>query len=238
MNEQFATIPDIAVVVAAGGSGCRFGSNKLLSRLAGDGEPIFARCLGNILGAGVRLVVSTKCRCALEGLLPPQVEVLWAPGGASRSESVWNGLCALVESGNSSPWIAVHDAARPLATYGLLLSCWHRLVESGADGVVPVHPVADTIHCVSPEGELLSTPARPSLRGAETPQVFRREVLIGAYTRWHDSPGDFSDDASLVRALLPQSRILLLENSSCNRKITYPEDCFLGFGAPRPPMPR
>ena len=94
--------------------------------------------------------------------------------------------------------VLVHDAARPLAPASLVARIV-AAVESGADAVVPVVAVADTVKEVDDAGNVRRTVDRAALRAVQTPQGFRREVLVRA----HESAGelDASDDAGLVERL-------------------------------------
>lgn len=213
---------DIAVLVAAGGSGTRFGGNKLLAQF--QGEVVFTTCLRNLSGPGVKFVVATKTPEILAEYLPEGMEVLWAPGGDSRTASVGNALAELQKSGPLPPFIAVHDAARPLATYALLQQCRERLLAENADGVIAAHRVTDTIHQVDETGSIQATTPRSLLWAAETPQLFRSQILWEAYQAWKGEALPPSDDAALVHGVFPQSRILMLENPQNNLKITYRHD--------------
>ncbi len=233
MNSK-STTPSIVVIVAAGGTGTRFGGDKLLAPLE-NGETVFAHCLRNLQGPGVSFLVSARDSDALRKTLPQDLEtrVRWVPGGTTRAHSVGKALDLLAGQGILPDAIAVHDAARPLATYALLQECWGLLLrDPDACGVVPSHRVPDTIHLADPDsGALSQTPSRALLRAAETPQLFRIQALLEAHRRWTTLPeaeqGAFTDDASLVRAMLPGARILFCENSRPNPKITFPHDLLL-----------
>lgn len=222
---QMDRIKDIAVIIAAGGSGTRFGNgNKLLAQI--HGEAVFTHCLRALTGSGVHFVIATNDRDALETALPPNTDVTWVPGGATRTASVGNAVKAIADSERVADYIAVHDAARPFATYDLLRQCLAQLESSDADGVVAAHHVTDTIHQVNADGMLVETPQRDLLWAAETPQIFRGRILIDAYRSWENSsePKLFSDDASLVHWAFPNARISFLRHPLDNRKITFPQD--------------
>ncbi len=130
-------------------------------------------------------------------------------GGATRSESVRNALDAAPEASV----FVVHDAARPLVTVELVRRCVDAL-EEGYDGVIAAIPVTDTVKEVE-HGEVLRTPDRGRLWAAQTPQVFRADVLRRA-------SGEATDDASLVEAI--GGRVRVVEGTPENLKVTTPLD--------------
>ena len=130
-------------------------------------------------------------------------------GGATRSESVRLALDAAPEA----TVFVVHDAARPLVTAGLVRRCIDAL--DGFDGVIAAVPVTDTVKEVE-EGEIVRTPDRARLWAAQTPQVFRADVLRQA------ASGAGTDDASLVEAA--GGRVRVVEGAPENFKVTRPLD--------------
>ena len=135
-------------------------------------------------------------------------------GGATRSESVRNGLAAVP---NDASIICVHDAARPFATADLYATVVGAVI-AGADCAVPGILVTDTIKVVDKAGRVVSTPDRVTLRAVQTPQAFRSTVLRAA----HASAAEGTDDAALVEAM--GGMVVVVAGSEDNRKITYPED--------------
>jgi len=107
--------------------------------------------------------------------LGAQVDVV--AGGATRQESVAAALAALSPAVDV---VLVHDAARPLAP-AELADAVVRAVRAGAEAVVPVLPVTDTVKRVDGDGQVRETVPRADLRAVQTPQGFRREVLTAAY---------------------------------------------------------
>ena len=212
-------LPGLALLVVAGGAGRRFGrGNKLLLPLAG--EPVFLhslRRLGPLAGFRV-LVVPPAVREVFQQLLAerlPELSVTLASGGAERGDSVQNGLAVLPEEVR---WVAIHDAARPLAGPALLQACYDRAREVGA--AIPGHPVIDTLKRVAANGQIVETVSREALYGVETPQVFALEQLREAYRRAGTTR--FTDDAAVLEAAgFP---VAVVPNLSDNRKLTYPED--------------
>lgn len=149
------------------------------------------------------------------------VRVTTVEGGAERSDSVRAGLRAL---DRSCDVVLVHDAARALAPT-LLAERVLAAVEAGADAVVPGMPVTDTIKVVEDDGagagRVVSTPPRASLRAVQTPQGFRRSVLVAA----HESGLDATDDAALIERA--GGEVTVVEGDQLAMKVTTPLDLVL-----------
>lgn len=121
-------------------------------------------------------------------------EVVVVAGGATRQASVAAALAVLPEAVDV---VLVHDAARPLAP-SELADAVVAAVRAGADAVVPVVPVVDTVKVVS-GSTVTGTPDRATLRAVQTPQGFRRAVLARAHAQAGERTA--TDDAGLVEAL-------------------------------------
>ena len=154
-------------------------------------------------------VLREVCDRVVVAVPPDRVEPPdFVAGGATRSESVRNALAAAPEASV----VVVHDAARPLVTVELVRRCLEAL--DGVDGVIAAVPVTDTVKEVD-AGQVVSTPDRGRLWAAQTPQVFRADVLRRA-------SGEATDDASLVEAIGGSVRVV--EASPENLKVTTPLD--------------
>jgi 2-C-methyl-D-erythritol 4-phosphate cytidylyltransferase len=121
------------------------------------------------------------------------------PGGATRQESVWLGLAVLPPAVDV---VLVHDAARPLVPVDVV-DAVARAVADGAEAVVPAVPLADTVKQVVPGAPgrpepVVGTPDRGSLRAVQTPQGFRRDVLLAVHEKALQDGVDATDDAGLV----------------------------------------
>ena len=126
-------------------------------------------------------------------------------GGATRSESVRAGLAALPDDVTH---VLVHDAARPVP----VTDVWRRVLaalEQGADAVVPVVPVTDTLR--EREG---ATVDRERFVVVQTPQGFRVDVLRAA----HADQREGTDDGSLAEAI--GAKVVLVDGDPTNIKIT------------------
>ncbi len=135
-------------------------------------------------------------------------------GGKSRTESVKNGIASIPDSHNAL--IAVHDAARPLVTVGMIARGW--LAAGAEGGAVPAIPVTDSLRRL--EGAGSRAVDRSEYVAVQTPQVFRADLLKKAYA---DNPDAvFSDDASAFEAAGHEP--VLYEGSPLNIKVTNPGD--------------
>ena len=138
-------------------------------------------------------------------------------GGASRRDSVLNGLVAAASAVDPNDWILVHDAARPCLGKAEL----QRLIEdAGGDevgGILAV-PVSDTLKRADDDQRIVETESREGLWRAQTPQMFRHGMLLRAL---RDS-AHVTDEASAVEALGYKPK--LIEGSTKNLKVTFAAD--------------
>jgi 2-C-methyl-D-erythritol 4-phosphate cytidylyltransferase len=140
-------------------------------------------------------------------------------GGASRMESVRNGLAVLASTLAPTDWVLVHDAARPGLTAGLIEKLISGTGEHPVGGLLGL-PVVDTVkRCI--DGEACGTIPRNGLWLAQTPQMFRYQLLRQALSAATD-PESITDDASAVEALGLTPK--LVEGHPRNLKVTLPDD--------------
>ena len=210
----------VGALVPAAGSGVRLGPGapKALRLLAG--EPLLVHALRGLRAApSVGHVVvaappaDVDAVCAL--LEPWSVQVV--PGGAERQDSVRRALAALEPA---VELVLVHDAARCL-TPAALVEAVVAALRAGADAVVPVLPVADTVKAVDGD-RVTATLDRASLRATQTPQGFRRDVLERAHASGRPAA---TDDAGLVEAC--GGTVRTVEGSEDAFKVTRPRDLLL-----------
>jgi 2-C-methyl-D-erythritol 4-phosphate cytidylyltransferase len=145
-------------------------------------------------------------------------EVYVVAGGATRQESVSLAVASLAADIDV---VLVHDAARPLVPVELV-DAVAAAVRSGADAVIPVLPVADTVKQVVAE-VVVATLDRSVLRAVQTPQGFRRAVLVAAHAAADGA--DATDDAGLVEAMGVPVRTVA--GSAEAFKVTRPIDLLL-----------
>jgi 2-C-methyl-D-erythritol 4-phosphate cytidylyltransferase len=138
-------------------------------------------------------------------------------GGASRRDSVLNGLIAAVDAVEPNDWMLVHDAARPCLGRAELA----RLIEAGSRdqvGAILAVPVADTLKRAGEDRRILATEPRDGLWQAQTPQMFRHVLLLRAL---RGAPL-VTDEAAALEGL--GYKPLLVEGSPRNIKLTFPSD--------------
>ncbi len=214
-------------VIAAAGRGSRMGLEREKQFLPLLGVPILARSINIFTGhAAVQAVVAAlppgREEEALELIRPycRMEKVMAVAGGDTRQQSVYRGLQALPEE---IELVCVHDAARPLASAALLEKLLLAAAEAGA--AIPGLPPADTLKEIDKDGFVTATPLRSSLRRAQTPQVFRRELLEAAYEEAIRQGVEATDDAALAE--LAGYRVLTVAGEEHNLKITSPLDLAL-----------
>lgn len=220
-------------IILAGGSGSRMGAgcNKVLLTLGG--EPVIQRSIRAFEGLvdGVVLVSREEDIPAMGAMLAKSgLSAVVVAGGATRQESVWNGLCALPEGVEH---VLIHDGARCLVDAETIRRC-KASVEVHGTGVAAV-PVVDTIKQVDADGIVAATPDRSSLMAVQTPQGFRLPLIMEAHEAARQAGFTGTDDASLVERIGHPVR--LTQGNRRNIKLTTPEDinmaeAFLNGGLP------
>jgi 2-C-methyl-D-erythritol 4-phosphate cytidylyltransferase/2-C-methyl-D-erythritol 2,4-cyclodiphosphate synthase len=207
-------------IVAAGGSGVRAGTAKQWLVLGGEtvlrrAARALAECpLVDELVAVVPEGAEERGAAELAGLGKPARAVA---GGAARADSVRNGLAAA----EGSAVVLVHDAARPFATPGLA----RRVAEAAArDGAaLAAVPVTDTVkRAAAGDARVAETLDRRTLWLAQTPQGFRRELLLRAYEAAGAQAAAATDECALVERL--GAAVTLVPGEAGNYKITGPGD--------------
>lgn len=220
-------LASLGVVIPAAGQGVRMGAGVNKQFLSLNGMPILAHAIkifqesphvGEIVVVGARQDVE---RIRELVLVYGFEKVKATPvGGADRQESVFAGLKALSEAIQT---VVVHDGARPLLT----LEEFHRFLAEAAGNIAAITalPLKDTVKRVNPEGLVLETPERKTLRAIQTPQVFKRSLLQEVHGQAAAAGFRGTDDASLLEwAGYP---VRALPGSEENIKITMRQDLWL-----------
>ena len=207
-----------AAVLLCGGSGSRFGGNKLLVKL--NGKEVFLHSLEALSKVvdkeNIVVVLAESEKDYFLTLLDKhnfsQVKVTF--GGKERYHSVLNGLklCA------DQALVAVHDAARPFITSYLIKATFESAYEHG--GAILCKKVSDTIKISDEQG--IRTLKRESLTAAETPQIFNCKELSEAINFVIDNQLSITDDANAMEAVNKPYFMHIHEGN--NKKITYTSD--------------
>ncbi len=215
-----SALPESAAVIVGGGSGSRFGGDKLSILIAG--RPLLVWSLLALEQTPaiscIVLVVPIGCEeifheIARDAGISKLIAVV--AGGRQRHESVLRGLTALP---SSVELVAIHDAARPLLTPDLVMRCLSVAAENGA--ATAAVPVTDTLHQADQKQCAARTVDRTGLWAMQTPQVFRAAPLVKLLQEV--ALGNPTDEVSVV--LAAGWRVPLVENFQPNFKVTWPDD--------------
>ena len=218
-----------AVILPAAGQSTRFrnsglpgsgGHKKVFIELAG--RPVWIRAAEQFTNrddvSQVLVVVSPEDLDWFREKFRPNLafmNVEIVPGGAERADSVRN---ALARVRADVEFVAVHDAARPILAQEWIDRVFAEAVRTGA--AILATPVANTLKRATASGTILETVPRDQIWAAQTPQVFRRDWLLEAYSR--QSGLKPTDEAQLVEQT--GKAISLVECPALNIKITTAAD--------------
>ncbi len=217
----------VSVIIPAAGQGKRMGLgfNKIFSELST--KPVllqtlqaFSRC--DFIDEFIIVVHSQekeiieKVLSKLPRMKPYKVVI----GGSERQYSVYNGLMAVNPEADI---VLVHDAARPLISENIIRNIVNEVVLSGS--AVCAVPVKDTIAQIGDTGFIEKVPDRSKLWAIQTPQGFKKDLLIQAFEKAREDNFLGTDEASLVLRL-PHS-VKLIMGDYDNIKVTTPSDLFV-----------
>ena len=139
-------------------------------------------------------------------------------GGSNRSETVLNALSIIGEDIQKKDWIMVHDAARVGITESLVNNFIREIVDDKVGGILAI-PALDTVKRVDKKQQIIRTEKRDEIWLAQTPQMFRFDLLNKALTSFNGNPTDESE-AIEAFGLSPK----IVKGNLVNFKITYPDD--------------
>jgi len=216
--------PDFAVIIAAGGSGTRFGGDIPKQFQYLQGEPIVIRAMAPFcvhpFCRRIAVVVHKDWFDWMDEQLsihhPWGTCVSIVPGGQQRGDSVYAGLKAIADPGI----VLIHDAARPFVSVNMINETVLAAEEFGASAVAV--PVTDTIKREE-EGFIDGTVDRSGLWRVQTPQGFRYKDILKAYGMARKEGFYGTDDCILVEKYLGM-KIKIIPGGDYNIKITTQED--------------
>ncbi len=214
----------VSAVIAAAGSGTRLGTKMPKQFLDLAGQPILSWCLQAFCSSYLISDIVVVTHPDYQELAGDIVEkyacsrpVKVVTGGATRQESVFNGVKA---SSESASWVAVHDAARPFITTDHIEAVCMLAGEAGA--AIPGIKVPDTVKRIDENGFVIETLDRSKLVLAQTPQVCRKEDLLSAYENTARLGINFTDESSLLEA--SGIHVAIATGSMHNFKVTTEAD--------------
>jgi len=152
----------------------------------------------------------------LEDVVPQNVATKCIVGGQERQDSIYNAL----DEVSDVDLVMVHDAVRPFVKPQHIKACCKVASEIG--GAVLGVPAKDTIKRINEQQVIQETPSRKFLWQTQTPQVFRKKLMLEAYEKARQEGFTGTDDSSLVERMGHQ--VKMVEGDRSNFKITYPLD--------------
>ena len=214
-------MPEFFALVPAAGSGSRMGGELPKQYLPLAGQPMIFHALNALCSnadIGTVFVVlapdDTLFHTYDWSRFGDKLQPLYC-GGATRAESVMNGL--LASELEPDDWVLVHDAARPCLSQEQLARLIAELRDDEVGGILAV-PVADTLKRADATRHIAQTENRDGLWQAQTPQMFRAGLLLQALQQAQG----VTDEASAVEALGLKPK--LVESETTNFKVTYAQD--------------
>lgn len=139
-------------------------------------------------------------------------------GGSSRSETVLNALEIIEENIDTKDWIMVHDAARLGINESLINNFIREIVSDKVGGILAI-PALDTVKRVNEKKQIIGTEQRDEIWLAQTPQMFKFDLLKDALKSFKGNP---TDESEAIEALGRSPKVV--KGNLVNFKITYPED--------------
>ena len=211
---------NVSVILPAAGAGDRFGpERKKILQPLGD-RPVFLVTVDAFAGrpdvCQIQLVVAPDDVAQISRAFGDRLAVAGATlvaGGATRSQSVRNALAGVADE---ATLVCVHDAVRPCICGAWIDAVFAAAERTGA--AILAWPVHATLKRVGDDHVITETVPREGLWEAQTPQVFRTDLLRSAYA----AGADATDDAELVQSL--GHPVCVVRGDPRNIKITTPTD--------------
>ncbi len=225
-----AAVSMYALIPAAGDSVRMGGHVSAGSKLFLDvtnGVSVLEHTIRSIVRADIccGIVVSSRADALdrvdeLLARVAPDHHRIIVTGGNTRQASVYR---ALQSVGDHATHVLIHDGARPLCPSERVRAVAEEGVKTGA--AILGLPVESTLKAIDSHGETVETVPRERYILAQTPQVFRTELIMRAHERAMVDQFIGTDDSALVERLGVQSKVVL--GSSLNIKITSPDEVTL-----------
>jgi 2-C-methyl-D-erythritol 4-phosphate cytidylyltransferase len=206
----------VAAILVAGGSGSRLGAAEPKAFVVVAGVTLLEHALARFASHPRIAVVVVVAPASHVSTARAMTSGPVVAGGATRQTSVVAGLAAL---GDDIDHVLVHDVARPFVPTEVIDAVIAAL-ERGADAVVPVVAIHDTVRLMDGHGAPAGIVDRNSLVAVQTPQGFPRAGLVAAHEAGRDT--EVTDDAALVEAM--GGTVVAVPGADESFKITRPWD--------------
>ena len=222
----------VSAIIVAAGKGVRMNASTKKQYLHLGKDPIvvhtirvFSRCpLIDAIYLAVPSADAAYCRELIRRNADIRTVCRVISGGETRQASVYNGLLAMEKDVSQTDLVAIHDGVRPLVTQQQIEVCVASAEKNGA--CILGVPAQDTLKQIEDNSDIIgSTLARKDIWCAQTPQVFRYDLIRDAHERAREDGVAGTDDAMLVERLSFPVRVV--PGSRTNLKITTPEDLLL-----------
>ena len=220
-------MPKVFAIVPAAGQGTRIGDAVPKQYIPLRGKPMMFHSIESLASvvriASVCVVLSPLDRHWGEhdwSAFPDKIEPMFV-GGATRAQSVMNAITALAPRAARDDWVLVHDAARPCIQKELVEQFLDELGDDPIGGLLAM-PVADTLKSADENQRVAATVPRLNLWRAQTPQMFRYDLL----RRGLEARPDATDESQAVEAI-GYSAPRLVQGDNMNLKVTFEEDLHL-----------
>jgi 2-C-methyl-D-erythritol 4-phosphate cytidylyltransferase len=211
----------VCIIIPACGVGSRFGTSTPKQFVELFGQPIIYHTihLFDDIDSVKSIIVPVQTQWKdLVSNCKSKKEIILAKAGKERQDSVHNALS--IAKYLDVDYILIHDAVRPCASFNLINKIIQATIDFGA--AIPGITPKDTIKITNENSFVSKTLYRPSLKAIQTPQGFRKEIIIKAYQKADELGFYGTDDAYLVeQAGFP---IKIIEGDELNIKITSKED--------------
>jgi len=220
-------MPKIFAIIPAAGQGTRIGESVPKQYIPIAGQPMMFHSINALVSIArierVFVVLSPLDRHWKQhdwSAFPDKLEAIFA-GGGHRAESVMNTLLTLEKQIAKDDWVLVHDAARPCISHELVEQFLDEVGDDQVGGLLAV-PVADTLKSADENQRVAATVPRLNLWRAQTPQMFRYDVL----RRGLEKKPDASDEAQAVESI-GYNAPRLVQGDDLNIKVTFAADLVL-----------
>jgi 2-C-methyl-D-erythritol 4-phosphate cytidylyltransferase/2-C-methyl-D-erythritol 2,4-cyclodiphosphate synthase len=213
-------LPPFAAIVVAAGKGLRVGGDVPKQFRDWHGKPLIRHSVEALHVAGADplvVVIGADAHDDAAAALMGIADVQFVTGGATRQDSVRNGLEAM--AGTTPERILIHDAARPDLPHPVIARLLAALDQH--PGAIPVLPVVDSLAVAGDDGLMAGKATRESLRRVQTPQAFRFSAILSAHRAWQGDT-NAGDDAQVLTD--SHGSVALVDGDERLKKITFAED--------------